>query len=223
MTSSGDSSEGGDPGSVKEENIDHPAFRAMNDIALFIQKAVGEIDRKEVDMFIEALINAYRASKKVMVMGAGRSGLVGKAFAMRLLHLGFNSYVLGETIVPSVKEGDLVIAISGSGRTHLIVTAAETAKKVDAVVAAITSYRDSPLAKISDIVVVVPGRAKTSKMDDFFARQILGIHEPLAPLGTLFEDTAMVFLDGIIYALMVKLGINEDYMKRVHANIELPT
>ena len=195
----------------------------MSEIASFILKSVEEIDEGEINAFIDELIRVYNESKKVLVMGAGRSGLVGKAFAMRLLHLGFNSYVLGETIVPSVKDGDLVIAISGSGRTQLIVTAAETAKKVRARVAAITSYKDSPLGRIADIVVRVPGRAKTSKMDDFFARQILGIHEPLAPLGTLFEDTAMVFLDGVIYALMVKLGINEEDMKRVHANIELPS
>ncbi len=200
----------------------HPVFLAMREIASFIMKSIEEIDENEVNMFIDELVRVYKESKKVLVMGAGRSGLVGKAFAMRLLHLGFNSYVLGETIVPSVREGDLVVAISGSGRTQLIVTAAETAKKVNARVAAITTYRDSPLARIADVVVRVPGRAKMSRMEDFFARQILGIHEPLAPLGTLFEDTAMVFLDGVIYALMVRLGINEDYMKEIHANIELP-
>jgi len=201
----------------------NPVFLAMRQIAGFILKSIEEIDENEVNAFIDELVRVYSESKKVLVMGAGRSGLVGKAFAMRLLHLGFNSYVLGETIVPSVREGDLVIAISGSGRTQLIVTAAETAKKVKARVAAITSYRESPLAKIADIVVRVPGRTKSSRMDDYFARQILGLHEPLAPLGTLFEDTAMVFLDGVVYALMVRLGINEDYMKSVHANVELPT
>lgn len=167
------------------------------------------------------MVKVYREKRKVLVMGAGRSGLVGRAFAMRLLHLGFNSYVLGDTIVPSVKDGDLVVAISGSGRTQLIVTAAETAKKVGATVAAITTYPDSPLGKLADIVVVVPGRAKLTRMDDYFARQILGIHEPLAPLGTLFEDTALVFLDGVVYALMLRLGISEEYMRSVHANIEL--
>ncbi len=213
----------GFPGGPRPGKLSHPVFLAMGQIASFIMKSIEEIDEGEVEAFIEELLRAYKESKKVLVMGAGRSGLVGKAFAMRLLHLGFSSYVLGETIVPSVRAGDLVIAISGSGRTQLIVTAAETAKKVDARVAAITSYRDSPLARIADVVVRVPGRTKTSKMEDFFARQILGLHEPLAPLGTLFEDTAMVFLDGVIYALMVKLGINEDQMKEVHANIELPT
>ncbi len=200
---------------------EHPVFKAMKEIGGFIVRSAEVIDPIQVDRFIDELIKVYREKRKVLVMGAGRSGLVGRAFAMRLLHLGFNSYVLGDTIVPSVKKGDLVVAISGSGRTQLIVTAAETAKKVGATVAAITTYPDSPLGKLADIVVVVPGRAKLTRMDDYFARQILGIHEPLAPLGTLFEDTALVFLDGVVYALMLKLGISEEYMRSVHANIEL--
>ena len=200
---------------------DHPVFKAMREIGGFLVRAADVIDPVQVDRFIDELVKVYREKRKVLVMGAGRSGLVGRAFAMRLLHLGFNSYVLGDTIVPSVKDGDLVVAISGSGRTQLIVTAAETAKKVGATVAAITTYPDSPLGKLADIVVVVPGRAKLTRMDDYFARQILGIHEPLAPLGTLFEDTALVFLDGVVYALMLRLGISEEYMRSVHANIEL--
>jgi 6-phospho-3-hexuloisomerase len=140
---------------------------------------------------------------------------------MRLLHLGFHSYVLGDTIVPSISKGDVAIAISGSGRTQLILTAAEAAKKVGATVVAVTSYPDSPLGMLADLVVWVPGRAKASRVADFFARQILGIHEPLAPLGTLFEDTAAVFLDGVIYALMKELGVNEEEMAARHANIEL--
>jgi 6-phospho-3-hexuloisomerase len=59
-------------------------------------------------------------------------------------------------------------------------------------------------------------------MDDYFARQILGIHEPLSPLGTLFEDTAMVVLDAVIAELMKRLGKNESDLAKRHANIEVP-
>ncbi|MCE4604591.1 MAG: 6-phospho-3-hexuloisomerase [Aeropyrum sp.] len=206
---------------VLDARLSHPVFKAMSEIGLFVINAINEIDPRQVDRLVSKLEEVYRDRRKVLVMGAGRSGLVGKAFAMRLLHLGFNSYVLGETIVPSVRTGDLVIAISGSGRTKLIVTAAETAKQVGATVAALTTFQDSPLGKLADIVVRIPGRTKMTKMDDYFARQILGIHEPLAPLGTLFEDTAIVFLDGVIYSLMKRLGIDEEYMRNMHANVEL--
>ena len=197
-------------------------FKTMYSIVNFINRSVQLIKPEQVERMINTLVETYKTGKsKVLVMGAGRSGLVGKAFAMRLLHLGYNVYVLGETIVPSIGRGDLVIAISGSGRTKLIVTAAEAAKHVGATVIAITSYADSPLGKIADIVVEVPGRTKIAKEEDYFARQILGIHEPLAPLGTLFEDMVMIFLDSVVVELMHRLGKTEEDLRALHANIEL--
>ena len=195
---------------------------AYVEIGNFILNALNVINMKEIELFVDALVNVYRDDKKVLVVGAGRSGLVGRAFAMRLMHLGFRSYVLGETITPSVGEGDLVVAISGSGTTTMVVAAAEAAKKMRARVVAITSYRDSPLASYADLIVQVPGRTKVAKMDDYFARQILGLHEPLAPLGTLFEDTAIVLLDAIIAELMHRLKKTEDEIRSRHANIEVP-
>jgi len=195
----------------------------MYDLAEFVIRAVQLIKPDQVEKMVDTLENFYKNNRngKVLVMGAGRSGLVGRAFAMRLLHLGYNAYVLGDTIVPAIGEKDIAIAISGSGRTRLILTAAEAAKEAKAKLVAITSYPDSPLAKIADIVVEVPGRTKYSTNEDYFARQILGITEPLAPLGTLFEDTTQIFLDGIVAELMRRLNKKEEDLRMIHANIEL--
>ncbi|MCH1770995.1 MULTISPECIES: 6-phospho-3-hexuloisomerase [Metallosphaera] len=194
----------------------------MYDIAEFILRSVELISPEQTEKMVDTLARFYEnKGGKVLVMGAGRSGLVGRAFAMRLLHLGYNAYVLGETIVPAIRENDLAIAISGSGRTKLIVTAAEAAKDAKATLVALTSYYDSPLGRIADVVVEIPGRTKYSQNEDYFARQILGITEPLAPLGTLFEDTTQVFLDGIVAELMMRLKKTEEDLRRVHANIEL--
>lgn len=195
--------------------------KSMVSIAGYILESASKISSEQVSRAVSLLVEVYKNRNKVLVMGAGRSGLVGRAFAMRLLHLGYLVNVLGDTIVPPIGKNDLVIAISGSGRTKLIVTAAEAAKTVGARILSITSFPDSPLAQLSDVVVVVPGRTKIAKEEDYFMRQILGIHEPLAPLGTLFEDTAMVFLDGLIVELMIRLGISEEELQRRHANIEV--
>ncbi len=196
-------------------------LRTIREIANFVYFASKYLKEEQVEDFINVLTNAFNENRKVLVMGAGRSGLVARAFAMRLMHLGFNAYVLGDTIVPSIRPNDLVIAISGSGMTKLVITAAETAKAVGAKIVAITSYPESPLAKLADVVVEIPGRTKIAKSTDYFARQILGIHEPLAPLGTLFEITTMVFLDSVIVELMHRLGKEEEDLRRSHANIEL--
>ncbi len=194
---------------------------AYLEIVTFVRSALDVLELDAIAEFVKVLLDAHSRGSKVLVVGVGRSGLVAKAFAMRLVHLGFRAYVLGETITPSVEKGDVVIAVSGSGTTTVTVTAADAAKKVGAYVVAITSYKDSPLAKIADLVIYVPGRTKTAKIDDYFARQILGIHEPLAPLGTLFEITTMVFLDSIVAELMKRLGKSEEDLRKVHANIEV--
>jgi 6-phospho-3-hexuloisomerase len=178
----------------------------MRDLAGYVLKAIDYIKSEQVEALIDALIKARNEMRKVLVVGVGRSGLVGKAFAIRLMHLGFKVYVLGDTTVPALTPNDVVIAISGSGRTRLVVDAAEVAKSVGAKVIALTSFPDSPLAKLSDIVVEIPGRLKVSSEEDYFSRQILGIYEPLSPLTSLFEITATAFLDGLIVELTHRLS-----------------
>ena len=52
------------------------------------------------------------------------------------------------------------------------------------------------------------------------ARQLTGLHAPLSPLGSLFELTLMMFLEGIIASLIQRLNIDEEDIKSRHANIE---
>lgn len=206
----------------QKESLPKYFLEAYKEISSFIETVLDKLKPEEVNNFVNELIKAYMNNHKVVVVGMGRSGLVARGFAMRLMHLGFRSYVLGETITPSIGEGDVVVAISGSGTTSLVIEAAAAAKKMKSTIIAITSYSDSPLAKTADSLVVVPGRTKVSRVDDYFARQILGLHEPLAPLGTLFEDTTMVFLDSVVAELMKRLNKTEEDMEKMHANVEVP-
>jgi len=194
----------------------------MRLIADHISRVAERVAKDElVDKLIEK-IASYRDRGKIFVHGAGRSGLVGRSFAMRLMHIGLNVYVVGETITPRVEEGDLFIAISGSGKTLNVVNAAKVAKEVaKAYVVAITSNADSPLAEIADMVIIIPGRTKEQVLSgDYYIRQITGKHYTRTPLGTLFETTTLVFLDGIVAALMEKFGLTEEHLVRRHANIE---
>lgn len=159
-------------------------------------------------------------SRRILVIGVGRSGLIGRAFAMRLMHLGLNVYVMGETITPAIGKGDLVLVISGSGTTKLAVTAAQIGKTVGARVVAITSFPKSRLGRLADYVVQLRGRTKIAKETDYFTRQITGVFEPLAPLGTIFEIACTVYLDSLIPELMHRLGKTEKELKHQHATIE---
>ncbi len=191
-------------------------LQAMNEIIKFLQLYPKKVKHKEVEKFVDALLSARR----VFVVGAGRSGLVMKAYAMRLMHLDFDVHVIGETVTPSLRSGDLLVALSGSGETDLIVQSANMAKKSGTKVVAITTYRDSSLAKLANFVVRLPGRTKIAKTSTFVKRELAGEYASLTPLGTLFEIGAMVFLDGTIASLMMKLGRKEEDLRARHATIE---
>jgi len=175
---------------------------------------------KEVEKLVELLIAAK--DKKIFTVGMGRSGFVARAFALRLMNLGFNVYFLGETITPAAEKGDVVVAISGTGSTKLVLTAAAAAKEICATVVAVTSFHESQLGKMADLIVTIRGRTKAGmpKEEDYVARQIIGEREPLTPLGSIFEDNSMVFLDSLIVELMHRLGRTEADLKRRHATIE---
>ncbi len=194
--------------------------RFMQEMAYYVLYAAKIVKDDDIEKGIDMILDSLNDSKKILVIGAGRSGLAAKAFAMRLMHLGFNVFVFGETITPALGEGDLIISISGSGITKVVVTASTAAKDVKARILAITSHADSPLAKLSDHIIIIPGRTKMAAEEDYTIRQILGEHEPLAPLGTLFEITLNIFLDSVIAELMQRMGKTEQDLKKRHATIE---
>ena len=192
--------------------------RAADDLVASVRESLKRVNLDQVEKMITEMLAS--TDRRVLVLGAGRSGLIGRAFAMRLMHLGFKVYVIGETITPSVGKGDLIIALSGSGTTKLVVTAAEIGKTVGARIIAITSYPDSDIARLADHVVVIRGRTKVADEKDYFLRQLMGEHEPMAPLGTVFEISLMTFLDGVVVELMHRLGLTESELRKRHATIE---
>ena len=192
--------------------------QAWYQITKGVENTLSKISHRQVENMINMLL--WAKYKHILIIGVGRSGLIGKAFAMRLMHLDFDVYVMGETITPAIGHGDLIIAISGSGTTKLAVTAAEIGKEVGARIIAVTSHPNSDLGKIADHVVQIRGRTKIAKEKDYFLRQLTGVHEPLAPLGTIFELSAMIFFDSLVAELIKRLGKSEGELRRRHATIE---
>ena len=182
-----------------------------------IEKAEEYLEEERIDEFEDTIINA----KNVFVTGAGRSGLAAKAFAMRLMHLGLSAYVVGETISPAIHEEDCIVAISGSGETNTIVSAAKIAKTGGSKILAVTSYPESTLGQLADCYLFVKGRTNQEEDDvNYMKRQIHGNYTSLTPLGTAFELTTLVFLDAIVSELMEKMKQTESDLKSRHAVLE---
>ncbi|MEM4257706.1 MAG: 6-phospho-3-hexuloisomerase [Candidatus Thermoplasmatota archaeon] len=176
----------------------------------FIEKKIQHILEKISQHEIDSVICLFFKAKRIFVYGAGRSGLVAKAFAIRLVHLGFQTFVIGETIGAPVKKGDLVCIISGSGETIPAVMTAEITKNIGAKLVVFTGNQSSRITKFADISLILSTECNDHERKNF------------APLGTLFEASAWILLDGIISELMHKKRETEETMRSRHATLELP-
>jgi len=199
-----------------------PISLFMLQMAENISATARSLDGKEAEAFLNEIISAER----IYVAGAGRSGFVAKAFAMRLMHLGFDVYVVGEIVTPAFSNRDTLVAFSGSGETNSIVDICEIVKGLGGKVCLVTASPSSRMETIADRVVNVGDLTGYFQKDKtpFELRQITGkyrsVTSAFAPLGTLFETLALVFSDAVISAIIETQKADIDEMKRRLANVQ---
>ncbi|WP_308634004.1 6-phospho-3-hexuloisomerase [Paenibacillus silvisoli] len=160
---------------------------------------------------LEALAERIASAGAIFVAGAGRSGLMMRAFAMRLMHMGFSAYVVGETVTPGIAEGDLLVIGSGSGETKTLAAMAAKANSIGAEVAVLTVVPESTLGQLASARVVIPAATK----DGAAGRAVSG-----QPMGSLFEQALLLLLDTIVLHLMERKALEGAAMFNNHANLE---
>lgn len=170
------------------------------------QKLAGQIDFNQIAAFIPLIGNADR----IFIIGAGRTGLALKGAAMRLMHLGFTVFVVGETTTPAITKGDLLIAGSGSGTTSSIVKAAEKSVQAGAKVISVSTTKESPLAALSDHIALLPAAQK----------QDHGATISKQYAGSLFEQSVLLLMDAMIQSLWKLDGTPAAELWKRHANLE---
>ena len=167
---------------------------------------VEKIDALELETACRQIMDAER----VFVHGKGRSGLVMEMFAMRLMQAGLSAFVVGASTTPAIREGDLLVAGSGSGETAGVVSAARKAVEVKAKLVAITSRADSTLGKLADCRVIIPGETTKINLDQ----------ESRIPLGSVLEQALLVMLDSASAYIAESLRQSNRMMMARHANLE---
>ena len=172
-----------------------------------IHSVLEKIDERAYEEFLSSILNA----KNIFVTGQGRSGLVSRTFAMRLTHIGLNAYCVGDATTPNIDKGDLLVACSSSGSTHITRYIAGLAKKSQAAIVAVTSHKDSPLAGQADIIIELPVQEVSTNYKHSGSIQFR---------STLFEQACLVYLDGVILSLVNKLNSSEKDMHKRHSNLE---
>ena len=165
-----------------------------------VSKLLAEDRSQDINAAVELLVKA----PQTFVYGVGRSGLVARAFAMRLVQLGLECFFIGETITPIVESGDCVLIVSNTGATMSAVQTANIARRVGASVVSITGSRTSKLAHASTVVIQIKENGLTEATRN-------------APLATLFEDATLILLDGVVAQIMERLGETESTMRARHA------
>ncbi len=171
-----------------------------------IRSVVAQTEEEQILTVCRAILEANR----VFVGGAGRSGLVMKAFAMRLMHLGLSSHAVGETITPAIEPGDLLIVGTGSGQTRTTLATVEAGATRGARTVVITAFPQSPIAKVADLVLHV--HSPLTKPTALIASQ--------QPPGSLFEQCLLVLCEGMVVRLMKELGTTEEEMRARHTKLE---
>ena len=180
-------------------------------------KVVVDNQREAISEFMDIILTASNKRTSdtrdttIYLAGAGRSGFVAKAFAMRLMHLGFYVYVFGESIAPPVNDGDIIIIVSKSGKSNSITQIVEDSKLDDVKFLAVCGSEECDLAKIADAKIIIKS----------LSQRLINMGAEAQPLelilmGTSFELSAFILLDALVCELMESLNLREKDLKAYH-------
>ncbi|EQD58359.1 6-phospho 3-hexuloisomerase, partial [mine drainage metagenome] len=174
-------------------NPEPPTYlRAARYVAERVTTAIAGVPVADVQRAVRVLA----AAPATFVYGAGRSGIVGRAFAMRLVQTGLTAYVIGESVTPIVKRGDAVFIVSGQG--------GELLQPPDREHRAARGRRPD---RAHGPVRVKLAHAATVLVTLEFGED--ADRPRYAPLGTLFEAASLRLTDGIVAELMAARGETE--------------
>lgn len=178
----------------------------LNHILSDIQSVLSQVEPEQYDNLVTRILEANR----VFVAGAGRSLLMMKAFAMRLMHMGKAVYVVGETVTPAAGSGDLLILGTGSGETATLKAVAGKAEKAGVRILTITTNDQSTLAKQADDLVRLP--ASVNHLNPNGASW--------QPGGNSFEQSLLLLADAVVLDVAQKTGTDLSGKLTLHANLE---
>lgn len=147
---------------------------------------------------LQQAVSFLNDAKKVHVYGIGNSGIAAQEFKWKFFRVGVNVESITDphqAVMDASLAGQesLVIGISVSGETREVINAVKMAKKQGARILAITSEKNSELAKLADLTLIL-----ASKANMYMGQNI----SPTLPLFLLFD---------LIYTELVA----KDYLNRI--------
>lgn len=187
----------------------------MNTVQIAVKAAeeLGETLSRIDLVQVERLVDAIATAKSVYVAGAGRSLLMLRGFAMRLMHLGLSAHVVGDVTTPALAAADILIFGSGSGETGGLVNVANKVKKIGGKIGLISVFPESTLGRMADVAVRIP--SYSDKIPPSPDNKPSTLH-----CGSVFEESLLLLCDAMIETLAKKMNVPTDRSFARHANLE---
>ena len=157
------------------------------------------IDHAQLAAVVEEIV---KCKGNIICLGAGRMGYAVQSFAMRLSHLGFKAFMIGDTTLPRVGEGDLIVVNSSSGETPSIVLLAKLARDHGGRLICFTSDARSTLAEMSEIVIVYQK------------------YKSLQLMKSIYEQFSFLLFDYISREVFIASGIEKNWVEHNHSILE---
>ncbi len=173
---------------------------AQRYLAERVTQALDRINPKAITRAVDILA----AAPQLFVYGAGRSGIIGRAFAMRLVQAGLRAYVIGESVTPIVHRGDAVFIFSAQGESYSSMQTANIVRREGAELIVLTARGSSKIAHAATHLLTLEFEEDADR-------------PRFAPLGTLFEEASLRLTDALVAELMRARDETEDSMRRRHA------
>ncbi|MBO8138171.1 MAG: SIS domain-containing protein [Desulfotomaculum sp.] len=174
-------------------------------------KELADVFMQIRDEDITNLVDEISHAKRVFIYGLGREKLMLKAFAMRLMHLGIQVYVIGDVTTPAITTGDLFVTSSGTGYLSTVDALMKIVKKENARALFITAHPEAPLPQQADLIIKIPAQTMKDNIDD---------RASLQPMGSLFEQAQLLLLELAVILIKEKLGVTDEDMEKNHTNLE---
>ncbi|HTH58837.1 MAG TPA: SIS domain-containing protein [Paraburkholderia sp.] len=183
-------------------------LRALSDRALDDIRAV--LDRLADDALDPAL-DALAAARRIVCYGVGREGLMVRALAMRLYHLGLDAHVVGDMAAPPVANGDLLVASAGPGGFSTVDALLRVARGAGARTLLFTAQPGGSAASLADVVCVLPAQTMADDRREWAS---------LLPMGSVYEGAQFFVYELLVLKLRERLRVSPAQMRARHTNLE---
>jgi 6-phospho-3-hexuloisomerase len=187
----------------------------MTDYATLATRAAQELQTAATGVdptALAALVGELAQAKRIVTYGVGREGLMMRALAMRLYHLGLDAHVVGDMSCPPVGVGDLLIVSAGPGDFSTVAGLVGVARSAGARTACITAQPKGAVPRACDRVLVIPAQTMADDQTPAPASVL--------PMGSLFEGAQFLVCEILILMLRDHMQAAPEAMRARHTNLE---